>query len=113
MAKNSGGTKSSGAASPIISVEQKRAISEKNIKAAKMPANYNNTYVEVNGKEYSIRRVPTGFGKQQLRNGRFTVTEVGNSSNYRDFSFGDSYAGYTSPKEAFSDVKNYLRKMMD
>ena len=76
-----------------------------------MPSNYDSTSVQVGDTQYDIRRVPTGFGRQQQRNGRFTVREQGNPSNYRDFSYGDSYSGYTSSREAWNDVKSYLRQL--
>ena len=118
MAKGNGTTRSVGsgvASAPRTSggvsstPTAKLAIDNSKVKIPSMPGRYKSVTFETSEGTYSISHVPTGYGAlQQKRNGRFTLTKP--DGDYHDFRYGDSYSGYTSAKEAYSEVKAWIKK---
>ena len=73
-----------------------------------MPGKYNKVEFSFDGKQYTISNTPTGYGNQKNRNGRFTLTNP--DGGYQDFRYGDSYGSYTSAKQAYNEVKAWVKK---
>ena len=73
-----------------------------------MPGKYNKVEFSFDGKQYTISNTPTGYGNQKNRNGRFTLTKP--DGDYQDFRYGDSYGGYKTAKEAYNEVKAWVKK---
>lgn len=73
-----------------------------------MPGKYKSATFTINGEEYRISHVPTGFGSQQKTNGRFTLVKP--DGDYKDFNYGSSYGGMYSKQEAYKDLKNWVKK---
>ena len=112
MAKGSGGTKYQGASSASAaktftngggSTPSKAAV-----KIPSMPGKYKSTTFTINGEEYRISHVPTGYGAQQKTNGRFTLTKP--DGDYHDFRYGSAYGGSISKSEAYNSLKAWVKK---
>ena len=73
-----------------------------------MPGKYNKVEFSFDGKQYTISNTPTGYGNQKNKNGRFTLTNP--DGGYQDFRYGDSYGSYTSAKQAYNEVKAWVKK---
>lgn len=118
MAKGSGTTRSAGSGATTAtrsvgsggaSTPAKPAIDNSKVKIPSMPGRYKSVTFETSEGTYRISHVPTGYGAlQQKRNGRFTLTKP--DGDYHDFRYGDSYGGYTSAKEAYNEVKAWIKK---
>lgn len=115
MAKGPGTTKKSSSSSPkglIMGGGGKSAAPSVSAKPQKVnfgsaPSNYSNKTINVGDTEYRISAVPTGFGAQQRRNGRFTVAY---NENYQDFHWGNFYGGYVSKSDVWRMVKDFIKK---
>lgn len=78
------------------------------VKIPSMPGKYKNATFTINGEEYRISHVPTGYGAQQKTNGRFTLTKP--DGDYQDFRYGSAYGGYISKSEAYNSLKSWVKK---
>lgn len=91
-----------------IVIDAAHARMVKLFKMPTMPKKYERTTFSFDGKEYTISRTPTGFGSQQNSNGRFTLAKP--DGGYHDFTYGHSFSGYTSPREAYNELKAWVKK---
>ncbi len=92
-------------AKTVIDAAQAKMV--KLFKMPTMPSKYGHATFSFDGKEYSINRIPTGYGSQQNSNGRFTLTKP--DGGYLDFNYGYSYSGYTSPRAAYNELKAWVK----
>ena len=107
MAKNSGGTKTSGAskASPANSVAiATPKIDNSKVKIPFMPGKYKSAAFTTNEGTYTISHIPTASGKS----GRFTLSKP--DGDYHDFNYGPVYGGNISSKEAYNNLKAWVKK---
>jgi hypothetical protein len=104
----SGGMGSGVRASAPVAAAKTQSQAKAKVSIPSMPGKYKSATFSINGEEYSISHVPTGYGKQQKTNGRFTLRKP--NGDYQDFNYGNFYGGYFSKGEAYKQLKSWVNK---